>query len=217
MAALAAVAAPGAVVTVDEPLDTRHARVGRAAAAKRDPRRPRPRRTPAEREPQRGGNTAFAGDGRGRVLQARLVRRDVVLDADLDWYPLAGYRSWSVGENLLWSSPGVDPARALDLWMGSPEHRANILNPRWREIGIGAVRTRTRAAPSASAGHDHHDRLRRSPLTADRYAGRRARSSVEERRPSKPLVGGSNPPGRIVLAALLALQVRTWVGSETRC
>src|SRR3954467_5424468 len=25
----------------------------------------------------------------------------------------------------------------------------------------------------------------------------RARSSVEERRPSKPLVGGSNPPGRM--------------------
>ncbi len=55
------------------------------------------------------------------------------------WYPTAGYRSWSVGENLLWSSPTVDPAGALDLWMGSAGHRANILSPRWREIGIGAV------------------------------------------------------------------------------
>ena len=66
------------------------------------------------------------------------------------WYPLAGYRSWSVGENLLWSSPGVDPARALDLWMGSREHRANILNPRWREIGIGAVRS-----TAASGAFEH--------------------------------------------------------------
>jgi len=55
------------------------------------------------------------------------------------WYPTAGYRSWSVGENLLWSTPTVDPARALDMWMRSPGHRANILDPRWREIGIGAV------------------------------------------------------------------------------
>jgi uncharacterized protein YkwD len=44
-----------------------------------------------------------------------------------------------VGENLLWSSPNVDPARALDLWMHSPEHRANILSPRWREIGVSAA------------------------------------------------------------------------------
>jgi uncharacterized protein YkwD len=55
------------------------------------------------------------------------------------WYPTTGYRSWTVGENLLWSSPTVDPARALDLWMRSPEHRANILNPTFREIGVGAV------------------------------------------------------------------------------
>jgi uncharacterized protein YkwD len=55
------------------------------------------------------------------------------------WYSSGGYAYWSVGENLLWSSPGVDPARALQLWMGSPEHRANILSGRWREIGVAAV------------------------------------------------------------------------------
>jgi uncharacterized protein YkwD len=55
------------------------------------------------------------------------------------WYGLQGYHYWSVGENLLWSSPSISPAGALDLWMHSPDHRANILNPRWREIGIAAV------------------------------------------------------------------------------
>jgi uncharacterized protein YkwD len=55
------------------------------------------------------------------------------------WYGSNGYGYWSVGENLLWSSPQVDPAGALQLWMNSPEHRANILNARWREIGISAA------------------------------------------------------------------------------
>jgi uncharacterized protein YkwD len=55
------------------------------------------------------------------------------------WYGSNGFGYWSVGENLLWSSPQVDPAQALQLWMNSPEHRANILAPRWHEIGISAV------------------------------------------------------------------------------
>jgi uncharacterized protein YkwD len=60
------------------------------------------------------------------------------------WKRLSGYTSggrsgWSAGENLLWSSGSLDAARALDLWMASPEHRQNILTPRWRQIGIGAV------------------------------------------------------------------------------
>ena len=60
------------------------------------------------------------------------------------FYPSAGYRSWSVGENLLWSSPDVDAAGAIKMWMASPEHRANLLNGSWREVGLSAVH-----APSA--------------------------------------------------------------------
>jgi uncharacterized protein YkwD len=55
------------------------------------------------------------------------------------WYSQAGFHYWSVGENLLWSSPTVDPAAALKLWMNSPEHRANILSARWHQIGVAAV------------------------------------------------------------------------------
>lgn len=55
------------------------------------------------------------------------------------WYGSAGYGYWSVGENLLWSSPNTDPQAALQLWMNSPEHRRNILTARWRQIGISAV------------------------------------------------------------------------------
>ena len=55
------------------------------------------------------------------------------------YYPLRGYRSWSVGENLLWSSPNVSSVRAIDLWLASPGHRAILLSPSWREIGIAAI------------------------------------------------------------------------------
>jgi uncharacterized protein YkwD len=57
------------------------------------------------------------------------------------FYSDAGYGYWSVGENLLWSSPRVGSVGALQMWMRSPGHRANILDPRWREIGISAVHT----------------------------------------------------------------------------
>jgi uncharacterized protein YkwD len=66
------------------------------------------------------------------------------------WYPWSGYQVWSVGENLLWSSPDLSPATALQMWMQSPEHRANILNPNWREIGISAVHSD--GAPGAFGG-----------------------------------------------------------------
>jgi uncharacterized protein YkwD len=55
------------------------------------------------------------------------------------YYGSTRYGYWSVGENLLWSAPDVDPAGALQMWLASPEHRANLLTARWREIGIAAV------------------------------------------------------------------------------
>jgi len=59
------------------------------------------------------------------------------------YYSAHGYRSWTVGENLLWASPDVGAVRALRLWLASPPHRANLLNPRWREVGFSAVHARS--------------------------------------------------------------------------
>jgi uncharacterized protein YkwD len=55
------------------------------------------------------------------------------------FYTYRGYSNWSAGENLLWSSPDIDSAGAVRLWMNSPEHRANLLKRSWREIGLSAV------------------------------------------------------------------------------
>ena len=66
------------------------------------------------------------------------------------YYGSQGRRYWSVGENLLWSSPDIDAAGALKMWMASPEHRANLLKGEWREIGLSAVHVAS--APGAFNG-----------------------------------------------------------------
>ena len=68
------------------------------------------------------------------------------------YYTDRNYHYWSVGENLLWSSPDVEASKALDMWMKSPEHRANLLSKKWREIGLSAVHVQ--AAPGAFDGLD---------------------------------------------------------------
>ena len=39
------------------------------------------------------------------------------------------YSYWSVGENLLWARPTIGAAKALQLWIASPEHLRNLLDP----------------------------------------------------------------------------------------
>jgi uncharacterized protein YkwD len=59
------------------------------------------------------------------------------------WYwPGPGYSSWSAGENLAWGAPSLTAYGTVSRWMASSGHRANILDPRWRNIGIGAVQVR---------------------------------------------------------------------------
>lgn len=67
------------------------------------------------------------------------------------FYSSGPWSYWSVGENLLWSTH-VDAQQALELWLSSPEHRANLLRPRWREIGVAALRVS--GAPGAFHGLD---------------------------------------------------------------
>ncbi|HYH88979.1 MAG TPA: CAP domain-containing protein [Solirubrobacteraceae bacterium] len=56
----------------------------------------------------------------------------------------AGYLSsggaWRIGENLAWGTGALATPRAIvSAWMASPGHRANILQPAYREIGFGVV------------------------------------------------------------------------------
>ena len=49
-----------------------------------------------------------------------------------------GRHAWSVGENIAWGAgSGATPGAIVSMWMHSPGHRANILNGRFHEIGVG--------------------------------------------------------------------------------
>ena len=52
-----------------------------------------------------------------------------------------GYaRRFAAGENIFYGlPPRPSPAQVVDAWMASPGHRHQILNPAWREVGIGTV------------------------------------------------------------------------------
>jgi uncharacterized protein YkwD len=66
------------------------------------------------------------GDFVGRIRSARYLR---------------GAHGWTVGENIAWGSwDYATPGSIVEGWMHSPPHRANILNGRFREIGIGVSR-----------------------------------------------------------------------------
>lgn len=55
-----------------------------------------------------------------------------------DWITGVGYTYRSAGENLARGFSEAQPV--VDAWMQSPSHRANLLNPAYRHIGVAARR-----------------------------------------------------------------------------
>ena len=54
-------------------------------------------------------------------------------------YTPKGYSYYTVGENIAWGSGSYgSPDSIFESWMNSSEHKANILNKDFRQIGIGA-------------------------------------------------------------------------------
>ena len=62
-----------------------------------------------------------------------------------------GVRGPRYGENLAWASGSRAAARRIvSSWMASPSHRANLLRPGWRRIGIGAPKGTFQGHPGAT-------------------------------------------------------------------
>ena len=59
------------------------------------------------------------------------------------FYSPSGYASWMAGENILYNTSDIDADTAIQAWLDSPPHRENMLNPDWREVGIGSVHAST--------------------------------------------------------------------------
>jgi uncharacterized protein YkwD len=99
---------------------------------------------------------ALAGQRHARdMVSRRYFAHDSLAGADFKSRILrAGYlRSGGgavLGENLAWGSIDKATPRAIvRSWMASPAHRANILQPKFREIGIGVVRASPRGLAQA--------------------------------------------------------------------
>lgn len=75
-----------------------------------------------------------------------------VVDRLLSSGYLGNVSRWLVGENLAWGvGSHSSPQQIVVSWMKSPGHRRNMLNRRFREIGIGVVfSTPVRNAPTSA-------------------------------------------------------------------
>ncbi len=60
---------------------------------------------------------------------------------------------YAVGENIAWGTLWLaTPQAIVSAWMASPEHRANILDPAYRETGVGVEPRAPAALAGAQAG-----------------------------------------------------------------
>jgi uncharacterized protein YkwD len=61
-----------------------------------------------------------------------------------------GVRAPLIGENLAWGVGRLSRARSIvRMWLASPGHRANLLDPGFRLVGVGAVRGNFGGHPDA--------------------------------------------------------------------
>ena len=88
----------------------------------------------------------------------------------------AGYM---VGENLAWGTGTLATPRSItQAWMNSPGHRQNILNPRFREFGIGV-------ATGNPAARDGHGATYANEFGVLQRAGRAKKSAAAKKRARK--------------------------------
>ena len=100
--------------------------------------------------------------------------------------------SWRIGENLAWGTGELAPPKAImAAWMNSAGHRANILQPAYREIGFGVLAGNPSSREQRRRHLRHRVRLHRPPPTRTSSGRsrstplRRAAAKARERRASR--------------------------------
>ena len=75
-----------------------------------------------------------------RAYSATMIQQDVFTHgAFMERLTRSGARGPAFGENLAWGTgPYASARNIVRMWMDSPGHRANLLRPGWRRVGIGA-------------------------------------------------------------------------------
>ena len=75
-----------------------------------------------------------------RAHSADMIRRDYFAHGNAGQRLRRHGYNWSTyGENIIEDLGGPTPGASFNRWMRSPGHRSNILNARFREVGIGYV------------------------------------------------------------------------------
>jgi uncharacterized protein YkwD len=95
-------------------------------------------------------STAYAADMVARSFFDHQTPDGVTLDTRL---ARVGYSYELAGENIAWGE-GVlaTPAQIVNAWMHSEGHRTNILDPDFRQVGLGIVPGTPRGTASSFAG-----------------------------------------------------------------
>jgi uncharacterized protein YkwD len=98
--------------------------------------------------------------GSAKLHCEQMVERGYFAHADPDgssfasrlasFYPQGHHRYYSIGENLLWSLRPMSSEAMVASWMKSPDHRANLLDPDWRQVAVAAISVPS--APGVFAG-----------------------------------------------------------------
>ena len=85
------------------------------------------------------GTLSVAAQSKGNDMIIKDYWAHIAPDGTQPWsfFTSAGYRYRYAGENL--ARDFSSASSAVDAWMNSPTHRENILNSKYKEIGIGVV------------------------------------------------------------------------------
>jgi uncharacterized protein YkwD len=71
-----------------------------------------------------------------------------------------GKRCWSAGENIAWGSGSLGSVHSIfRAWMNSPGHRAAILSPAYRDLGIGLVTGRFEGRNGSAVWVQHFGKI----------------------------------------------------------
>jgi uncharacterized protein YkwD len=112
---------------------------------------------------------------------------DVLDRIERTGYIQAG-RGWAVGENLAWGTGALaTPGAIVQAWMNSPGHRENILNPTYREIGIGIALGNPEQRDGAGATYTTEFGAidAAAPATKVRAAAKRRRGKAQKSRTAR--------------------------------
>jgi|SRR5690242_12116231 uncharacterized protein YkwD len=90
----------------------------------------------------------------GRAAESHtldMLRGNYFAHGDFSGRMVAFHLAGMLGENLAWGSGSYSGARAIvHMWLLSPEHRANLLRPGFRRVGLGIARGSFQGAGGAT-------------------------------------------------------------------